>query len=328
MVTKVAKMSICFCWVLKLMRLRKSEFFENNSFKRERSVNEKNTKKEGSVNISTKPYIHTRNNPLPRIVIPFIVCCLAIDGSIYAYFKFVKGQTFIEGIRTWQSNVRTFFSSPEKPKHIIEVFPKRIIVSNPDPIEQYPSPHPVYPPKFDNTPYRYQQSQGKRQNTDKNIYTWKDDNGNIHSSNVGIPQSKTVNDLSVNKELNSYEKETPVIVKGNSVYIPVLLNHGGRVIGTNLLVDTGASRTHIKSSDMQVIKGDYIRKSTAIVADGRRVKTYHRKIDSIKVGPFKEVSFVVSSFRTNKPDTGLLGMDFFKKHPFTIDYRRKVLIWQ
>lgn len=176
------------------------------------------------------------------------------------------------------------------------------------------------------------------------IYSWVDENGIKQFSNVKPTGHKK--DLKVTKAYNSAPseklnrraslssvnnvKESRVYVQDNQVLVPVKLGNNGKEVSTLLLLDTGATITSIHDDLAYKFRGLDYRSSKTTIADGSIVKTKRTNFDYIIVGPYR-----INNFNTTVIDykgysgnsKGLLGMNFFKKVKYQVDYKRQVIKW-
>ncbi len=159
------------------------------------------------------------------------------------------------------------------------------------------------------------------------LYTWKDKEGSTHFSNVAPPQDAV--SVQAEREKKPYNNRTKVEIHGNEIYVPVTITHLKNKIDTSLLLDTGCSTTVLPARITRYLKATHLGISKSIVADGRVVKNERKIVENFIVGPFVHKTFEVKSRDVaGSRNKGLLGMDFLKHHPFTIDYQNQFIVWQ
>jgi len=148
------------------------------------------------------------------------------------------------------------------------------------------------------------------------IHSWVDSAGIRHSKNSKITQEGT-------------SRETPIIIKGNQIFVPVIIGHRGRTIKANLLLDTGCTTTLLHPTITEIIQPEITGKGTITVADGRKLPANFCRVDFIQVGPFIEDNSPTTTYPvTGEEDHhGWLGMEFLKKHPYYLDMQRGVIRW-
>ncbi len=125
-------------------------------------------------------------------------------------------------------------------------------------------------------------------------------------------------------------RESPVIVRGNRVLVPVVIGHFGRKIQAHLLFDTGASFTilHQRIARRIMLAGTETRE--AVVVGGSRIPIRMAKVDFIQVGPYKIANAEVAIIRNQGPDQGhqgLLGMNILRNLDYNLDVDRGVIVW-
>lgn len=244
-------------------------------------------------------------NPYKLIIIYFLIT-VSLGGGIYWYYQlgnndFKQPRQTITTSKSTEYIVTPKNNSPKS--YTKKVYSKK----------SYPETN--------------QRKPASTKNDNDKIYYWTDKNGIVHMSNVGIPENvKSSNFINKTKQFND---RITIEIKGNSIYIPVTLTNNGISITTDMLLDTGCSRTLINTNLAQKLKLKSIRTAQSIVADGRNVYGKIAKIESIIIGSYTENNMEISYRKHAGPDNkGLLGMDFLKKHPFKIDMKNKLLIWQ
>ena len=159
------------------------------------------------------------------------------------------------------------------------------------------------------------------------IYYWTDKKGVVHATNTDIPIN--INSVKSFNENNQFNKRTQIKIKGESIYIPATFSNNGITITTEMVVDTGCTTTLINTELARRLKLKKINNKRFTVADGRTVYGESGKIDSLKVGPYTENNIEIAYQKhAGAANNGLLGMNFLKKHPFSIDIKNKAIVWQ
>lgn len=130
---------------------------------------------------------------------------------------------------------------------------------------------------------------------------------------------------------NQQAQTTAVSIINNRVIVPVLVKLKRRKVQLNLLLDTGASITLLHQQSIKKLKIGKTRTRQASLADGSTVDINVAKVSELTVGPIMllntPIAIIENQGRRQQTD-GLLGLDVLRHHPFNIDYKNQLIIWE
>ena len=124
---------------------------------------------------------------------------------------------------------------------------------------------------------------------------------------------------------------TPVIIKGNRVYVPTTIGNNGVEVQTLLLLDTGASQTVVHRNIAGQLNITALKKGLSQVAGGQKIYTEMGKVDYIKIGPhtLKRADILIINHEgAAVAHSGLLGMNILRNFNYNIDFENQMMLWQ
>jgi hypothetical protein len=125
--------------------------------------------------------------------------------------------------------------------------------------------------------------------------------------------------------------QTPVMVRGSRVMVPVEISRDGKTAHLMMLLDDKAPTTVIHRTAVEELRFPPGEQVTLTGTGNRAVKAEKVLAGLIDIGPFElrnyPVVLITPQGGTRSFD-GTLGIDFLKDHPYTVDFDREMLRWQ
>ena len=124
--------------------------------------------------------------------------------------------------------------------------------------------------------------------------------------------------------------ETPVIIKDNKVFVPVVLGYENYEARTTLVFDTGAGSILLHENVARQLGIEETRNSQGEGVGGIVIATRTARLDYVRVGPYEKKNLradIVAYTDNGEEYNGLLGMNFIRGLKYTIDFDSQVIKW-
>lgn len=145
-------------------------------------------------------------------------------------------------------------------------------------------------------------------------------------------QEETENrrNTSQRKELEPKGIETPVVIQGNHVLVPVVLGYEENEVEALLLLDTGASIIAIHQEIVAPLHITESKTARAQIASGKIVRFKLVNLSYIQIGPYRMENVAAGIIKHQGPNVqhnGLLGMNILRNLRYSVDYKKQVIRW-
>ncbi len=129
------------------------------------------------------------------------------------------------------------------------------------------------------------------------------------------------------------QEETPIVVRGNQVLVPIRVGFDYNTADVVMLLDTGASVTvfHRDALDALGIGKEEGQLMYGTAVGGIKVATRRVRFQHITVGPYEAKNvpaYIIDNSGGHPGYDGLLGMDFLRHIPYEVDFGSQVIRWQ